>query len=224
MSVYVYAILLTPETSLMMPGGMKDQVELIYYEDLAAIAEPEISSTELQQTDEKLLEAVVTHDRVIREIFQQTSVLPLRFGNIFAQRSSLVHHLKEQRENYISQINLIANKAEYTLTFTPRSYLTNTSESEVRGKAYLLAKKKRYQQQQEFYDRQRQQWQEIYQSLQQTYPNLVVGKSQEEIEQIHLLAQRNEDVIKKLELIKWQEKYELWNIKLSEALPPYHFV
>lgn len=224
MSVYLYAILLTPETPLIMPLGIQREVEQICCDRLTAIVEPGISLEELQKTDEKLLEAVITHDRVIRDIFQQTSLLPLRFGNIFAEEERLLIHLKNQQEKYLSQINFIVNKVEYTLTFKPRSYCQNNRDREVRGKAYLLAKKKRYQQQQEFQHRQQQQWQKIYKFIEQTYPNLVLSQSQEEVKQIHLLAQRNEDRISKIESIEWQKTCDLWDIKLSEALPPYHFV
>ena len=224
MSVYVYAILFTPETSLKMSVGIEREVEQICCDRLTAIVEPEISLEQLQKTDEKLLEAVIIHDRVIREMFQQTSLLPLRFGNIFNDRSSLLTHLKQQQEEYISKINLIFNKVEYTLTFTPRSYSQEPSDREVKGKAYLLAKKKRYQQQQEFQKQQQEQWQQIDRKIEQTYLNSVLGKSEPEIKKIHLLAQRNEDSIRKTELIQWQKTCDRWKIKLSEALPPYHFV
>lgn len=226
MSVYLYAILFIPETTLKMSRGIQQQVEQICSDRLATIVESGISLEELQQTDEKLLEAVIIHDRVIREIFKQTDLLPLRFGNIFRDRESLLTHLKKYQEKYISQLNSLADRAEYTLTLTPRAYEGDPRDLEVKGKAYLLAKKKRYQQQQEFQNRQQKQWQEIHQLITEKYPDSILNVSKSDVKTINLLAQRNEDFIIKIEnqIIELEKNCNCWEIKVSEALPPYHFV
>ncbi len=80
MSIYVYALLVPTASPLVLPLGMERDIELVYSSGLAAIIEPEISLEAIQATDERLLQAVLNHDRVIRELFQQTPLLPLRFG------------------------------------------------------------------------------------------------------------------------------------------------
>ncbi|NES74087.1 MAG: gas vesicle synthesis protein GvpW, partial [Okeania sp. SIO2D1] len=100
MSFYVYAFVNLPKSSLALPKGMEKEVELIPYQNLAAVTEADISIEAIQETDEKLLQAVLTHDLVVREIFQQTSLIPLRFGNAFATVENIVNHLQNNQQQY----------------------------------------------------------------------------------------------------------------------------
>ncbi|MGK7918718.1 MAG: GvpL/GvpF family gas vesicle protein [Trichodesmium sp.] len=224
MSFYVYAFLL-PKSSLVLPKGMKQEVELIAYQNLAALAEANVSIEAIQETDEKLLEAVLNHDRVIREIFQQTSLLPLRFGNAFAAVENIIHHLQNNQQQYLTTITELAEKAEYTVTFSPVSPPSTLEITEARGKAYLLAKKQRFQQQQAFQTEQHQQWENIRQLIVQDYPKLVFKDSTEGgIKQVYLLANREVELLTTQHLPTWQANCPHWQISLSEPLPPYHFV
>ncbi|MGD1700631.1 GvpL/GvpF family gas vesicle protein [Dapis sp. BLCC M229] len=225
MSFYVYAFLYLPKSSLALPKGMEKEVELIPYQNLAAVTEADVSIEAIQETDEKLLQAVLNHDRVVREIFQQTSILPLRFGNAFAEIENIINHLQDNQQKYVTTLTQLAEKVEYTVTFSPVSPPSNLESSNARGKAYLLAKKQRFQQQQAFQTEQGQQWENIRQLIFKDYPKAVWKNSTEGgIKQVHLLANREAELLITKHLPTWQTKCSHWQITLSEQLPPYHFV
>ena len=225
MSYYVYAFLYLPESCLVLPKGMEREVELISYQNIAAVAEANVHITEIQEAEEKLLQAVLTHDRVVKEIFRQTSILPLRFGNAFTTVENIINDLQNNQQKYLRVLNKLKQQAEYTVTFTPVSIPSTLEISEVRGKAYLLAKKQQFEQQQAFQTKQRQQWENIRQLIFKNYPKAVFRDSTEsKIKQVHLLANRDARVITTEELSTWQTECSYWQITLSEQLPPYHFV
>ncbi|NEQ75546.1 MAG: gas vesicle synthesis protein GvpW [Okeania sp. SIO2C9] len=225
MSFYVYAFVNLPKSSLALPKGMEKEVELITYQNLAAVTEADISIEAIQETDEKLLQAVLTHDLVVREIFQQTSLIPLRFGNAFATVENIVNHLQNNQQQYLTTLTQLAEKAEYTIKFSPVSPPSNLESSNARGKAYLLAKKQRFQQQQAFQTEQRQQLENIRQLILKEYPQAVWKNSTEgETKQVHLLANSEVEVLTTQQLPTWQAECSYWEISLSEPLPPYHFV
>ena len=225
MSFYIYAFLSLPKSSLELPKGMEKEVELISYQNIAAVAEANVSTEAIQKTDEKLIQAVLIHDSVVRKIFQQVSILPLRFGNSFAVVEDIINHLQNNQQQYLRIFTQIEQKAEYTVTFTPASYPSTPEISEVRGKAYLLAKKQHFQQQQAFQAKQRQQWENIRQLIPEDYPKAVFKDSTERgIKQVHLLTNRDSEVITTQQLQTWQTECPYWQITLSEQLPPYHFV
>ena len=225
MSFYIYAFLYLPKSSLELPKGMEKEVELISYQNIAAVAEANVSIETIQETEEKLIQAVLTHDQVVRKIFQQTSILPLRFGNSFAMAKDIINHLQNNQQQYLRILTQLEQKAGYTLTFTPVSYPSTLEISEVRGKAYLLAKKQHFQQQQAFQTKQCQQWDNIRQLILQDYPKAVFKDTTEKgIRQVHLLANRDSEVITTQKLQTWQTECSYWQITLSEPLPPYHFV
>ncbi len=204
---------------------MKQEVELIGSENLAAVAEADISIEAIQETDEQLLEAVLTHDRVVREIFEQTSLLPLRFGNAFTTVENIINHLQEYEKKYLVNLAKLAEKVEYTMNFSPISNPGNFEVGDARGKAYLLAKKQRFKQQQAFQIEQRQQWENICQSILQEYPESLCRSTTEgDVKQVHLLTDRQAKVLIIEQLVTWQANCSTWQITLSEPLPPYHFV
>jgi len=75
-NLYTYAFLKTPIESLKLPVGMANPLLLITGEDLSAVVEPEVCLDTLQNDDERLIQSVLCHDRVICELFQQTTILP----------------------------------------------------------------------------------------------------------------------------------------------------
>ena len=225
MSYYVYGFLYLPESCLVLPKGMEREVELISYQNIAAVAEANVHITEIQEAEEKLLQAVLTHDRVVKEIFRQTSILPLRFGNAFTTVENIINDLQNNQQKYLRVLNKLKQQAEYTVTFTPVSIPSTLEISEVRGKAYLLAKKQQFQKQQAFQTEQNQQWGNICQLILKNYPKAVFKDSTEEkTKQVHLLANRDSEFINNQELLSWQTECSYWQITVSEQLPPYHFV
>ncbi|MDF5707267.1 MAG: GvpL/GvpF family gas vesicle protein [Nostoc sp. S4] len=224
MSIYAYALLVPIASPLVLPLGMERKIELIYSSGLAAIIEPEISLEAIQATDEHLLQAVLTHDRVIRELFQQTPLLPLRFGSGFTSVETLLNHLQKHQEQYLETLIHLAGKVEYTLKATPCDLLDESDTIDARGKAYLLAKKQRYQTQQAFQAQQCEQWELLNQLILKTYTNVIRETRQPDVRQIHFLAQRNDSMLSTQQFSLWQIQCSHWQLALSEPLPPYHFL
>ena len=225
MSFYVYAFLSLPASSLILPEGMKQKVELIGSEKLAVLVEPDISIEAIQKTDEQLLQAVLTHDRVVREVFEQTSLLPLRFGNAFDTVENIITHLQQYQEQYLATLSKLENQVEYTVSFSAISAPASLEVTDARGKAYLLAKKKRFQEQQAFQTQQHQQWENICQLILQEYPKAVCKNSIEgNVKQVHLLTNREAKILITQQLPTWQSNCSYWQVTLSQPLPPYHFV
>ncbi|BAY10214.1 GvpL/GvpF family gas vesicle protein [Calothrix sp. NIES-2098] len=224
MSIYAYALLVPIASPLVLPVGMEKNTELVYSSGLAAIVEPEISLEAIQATDERLLQAVLTHDRVIREIFQQTPLLPLRFGNGFNSVETLLNHLEKHQQQYLQTLTHLAEKVEYTLKATPCNLLDDADTIDARGKAYLLAKKQRYQTQQAFQAQQCEQWEFLNQLILKTYTDVICETRQPDVRQIHFLAQRNDSTLSKQQFSLWQLQCSHWQLALSESLPPYHFL
>ncbi|MBD2676086.1 MULTISPECIES: GvpL/GvpF family gas vesicle protein [Nostoc] len=224
MSIYAYALLIPIASELVLPLGMERNTELVYSSGLAAIVEPEISVEALQATDERLLQSVLTHDRVIRELFQQTPLLPLRFGSGFTSQETLLNHLEKHQQQYLETLTHLRNKVEYTLKATPCNLLDESDTIDARGKAYLLAKKQRYQTQQAFQAQQSEQWELLNQLILKTYTNVICETRQPDVRQIHFLAQRNNSTVSTEQFSLWQVQCSHWQLSLSEALPPYHFL
>ena len=90
MSYYVYGFLYLPESCLALPKGMEKEVELVPYQNIAAVVEANVSIEAIQETEEKLLEAILAHDRVVREIFQQvlSIIVGLAMKNNYSRRNA----------------------------------------------------------------------------------------------------------------------------------------
>ncbi|MDZ8227504.1 GvpL/GvpF family gas vesicle protein [Nostoc sp. ChiVER01] len=224
MSIYAYALLAPTTSPLVLPFGMERNIELVYSSSLGAIVEPEISMEGIQVTDERLLQAVLNHDRVIRELFQQTPLLPLRFGRGFTSIEKLLNHLEKHQEQYLEALTQLADKVEYTVKMIPCSLLDDSDNIDAKGKAYLLAKKQRYQTQQAFQAQQCEQLELLNQLILKTYTNVICETRQSDVRQIHFLAQRNDSTVSTQQFSLWQVQCSHWQLALSEPLPPYHFL
>lgn len=223
-TVYTYAFLKIPASPLELPAGIAGKVELVAGDSLAALVEPGLCVEEINNDDRQLMLAVVSHDRVIREVFRQTAVLPLRFGTCFVSVGGMLAHLLARQEEYLQKLEVFAGKAEYMLKFLPLSPPVSEVPSEARGKQYFLAKKQRYQTQQDFQTQQAAQWQEVQRLIAQVYPDAVAGGAVDSTERIYLLGAR-EDEARLLDLLQaWQQVCSHWELQLGEPVPPYHFV
>lgn len=223
--MYVYAFLKTPEGSLSLPQGITGSIQLICSADVSALAEPELPWEAIQDNDDRLIQAVLAHDRVLRELFQQTPLLPLRFGTRFLSVDSLLEHLKTHREEYQQKLGQIAGKAEYVLKAIPLDVQPEpTLPADVQGRDYFLAKKRRYQSQVDQQQQQLAQWQTVVDAIAQLYPNLVLGEAKNNTQSLYLLVNRLDEFALYQQLKTWQNQCASWQLNLSEALPPYHFV
>lgn len=225
--MYTYAFLKTSTIPLTLPSGIENPVQTIGIAQVSAIVEPEISESKLnalQDQNEALIQAVLAHDRVLRELFLQTTILPLRFGTCFASRQGLLTHLDAYQQKYLEAIARFEGKAEYTLKLVPIKIADTSISAELKGKDYFLARKQQYQAQLEWQELQRKERETIIQQFATACSQYRLSSNSGDSEKIYLLVDRqNKDQL--LEYFRnRQSQYFYWQLTLGEALPPYHFL
>ncbi|GAB4155338.1 MAG: GvpL/GvpF family gas vesicle protein [Cyanobacteria bacterium J069] len=225
--MYTYAFVLQSAASIVLPAGISGELVLLYEQNVGAVVEPGLDLAVLEQSDERLMRAVLHHDQVIREIFEQVPVLPLRFGTQFVLPEKLLEHLRLHAETYQATLARLTGQAEYTLKLSPRSPASEDADPAPmpsKGRDYFLAKKQQFQQQ---LDRQQQQQAELLAlkaAIAQDYPALQFDEPRDGIERLHLLVKRQDEAALYESLAGWRSRCPGWHLALSEALPPYHFV
>jgi hypothetical protein len=221
---YTYAFLLTPATVLELPVGICDRVLLISHAGVSALVEPEVSLELLQNDDERLIQAVLSHDRVTCELFRQTTILPLRFGTSFVSKENLLTHLEAHAQEYLEKLRQLNGKAEYILKFIPRTLDEPVITPSSGGRQYFLAKKQRYQTQQDFQNAQTAQWDQAVHLITQIYKSAIVVQPQSEEARIYILVNRQDEPLLTEQFLAWQKACSHWELQLGLALPPYHFI
>jgi Gas vesicle synthesis protein GvpL/GvpF len=222
--MYTYAFLKRPSTPLDLPAGIAGSLQLLVTAHLSALIEPDLDFESLQQSDHRLMQAVLYHDRIIQDIFNQTPVLPLRFGTRFVSEEALLDHLESHNSEYLEKLANLVGKAEYTLKLTPIDSPDATMPINAKGKDYFLAKKQRYQM---LVDQKQQRQDELNRlkaAIAQLYPNLVHGESKDAIERIYLLIDSEAESLLLESLQTWRSQCPHWHLELGDPLPPYHFV
>lgn len=221
--MYTYAFLLNLDRPLDLPEGIWGSLELVCLNQLAALVEPNLSAESLQH-DRQLMQAVLSHDRVIQEVFEQTVVLPLRFGTYFISRQGLLDHLRSHQAEYLSKLAYLQGKAEYVLKLVPVASPEPTIAADTTGEAYFLAKKQIYQNQADWQQQQQTELQTLISLIQEYYPETTRGEAIEGIERIYLLSTQQEAPQLLAHWQHWQPQFCCWELSLGENLPPYHFV
>jgi Gas vesicle synthesis protein GvpL/GvpF len=228
--MYTYAFLadIPPE----LPEGIFGSLQVIAAEGLAALVEPGLAPELLQENDKQLVQAVISHDRVIRELFEQTAVLPLRFGTYFKTQQGLVEHLQAHSSEYLLRLEGLQGKAEYSLKLTPIAFVEPAIGEEIKGKDYFLAKKQIYQHQVAWQSEQKAELEAFLETIAssnpqgvgQQFPQWVKGETDQGVERIYLLSDRQLETELLESFQNWQNQLPHWELVLGEALPPYHFV
>lgn len=222
--MYTYAFLPNAIGLQNLPPGIAGSLQLIGTDQVVALVEPDLELAWIEQNDERLMQAVFSHDRVLREVFSQTTILPLRFGTCFISKAALLEHLHAHASTYQATLTRLRGKAEYTLKLTPIELPEEDSLSEATGRNYFLAKKQRYQVQMEYQQQQQEELQQIKAWVADGYPNLVYGNPHDGVERLYLLGDRQTESALLDHLIHWRSQSSRWELSLGEALPPYHFV
>ena len=222
--MYTYAFCQTPLAPLELPQGIAATVQVVTVDQVAAIVEPAVSLEPLQQDDTLLVQAALAHDRVVRSLCLQTTILPLRFGTCFSSLQGLSVHLETYQQAYLSQLAYLNGKAEYTLKLMPVEPPDAVIAPEIKGKNYFLAKKQQYQQQLSYQQQQQAAIGQIEQAVLQDYPEYCCSQDAAGVKAMHLLVNRDReqqlcDFIQAL-----QQQYPQLQLVLGAALPPYHFV
>ncbi len=224
MTVYAFAFLRCPDTSLKLPFGIHIPVEITCVGELAAITESGISIDALQNDDNKLMQAIVAHDRALRAVFEQTTILPLRFGTCFVDGDRLIEHLQNHLSDYLKTLDDLTGKAEYMLKVIPLEFESEAPSAEAKGKAYLLEKKRRYHAQVAYQQKQQDELDDLVQIITQTYRCTIADRPDSKIKKINILCDRQHEEALLEAYQHWRDRYQLWDLNLSEALPPYHFI
>lgn len=222
--MYTYAFIKTPEVTLELPQGIKGDLEIIREKQLAALVEPGVSIETIEaiiQDDELLKHAYIRHGFVVSEAFRQTTILPLRFYHCFADRANLQKHLATHQEEYLTQLTDLSDKGEYILKFIPQEPKVPTVATEGKGREYFLAKKQRYQIQQDWKIQQGRERELVISRVTQAYRDAVIAEG---LEQIYLLINRHAEDILYQQLQKWRKSCPTWELRLSDAIPPYDFL
>jgi hypothetical protein len=222
--MYTYAFFTDPEQVSDLPMGIAGPLATVIHHEVAALVEPDLAFEQYEENDERLMQAVLAHDRAIRELFRQVPLLPLRFGTRFKSQDALIMHLHQHESEYLTKLRHLTGRAEYTLKFLPIELPAPEVPADTKGKDYFMAKKRLYQQQQAQQQQQEQELEQLREAIAQTYPDMVEGSSQDAIERLYLLLPRQAEAELLDHVQIWQQDYPQWDIELSEALPPYHFV
>jgi Gas vesicle synthesis protein GvpL/GvpF len=222
-NLYTYAFLRTPGFSLNLPQGTTTSVIQIDGTGLSAIVEPGISLESFQNDDEKIIQMALAHDRVICDLFQQITVLPLRFGTYFTATNNLLNHLESHEQEYLNKLEKINCKTEFSLKLTPR-ILEEPEPFEGTGRHYFLAKKQHYQNQKNFSITQAAEKETLINLISNINQMPVLIQEQEEELRIYLLVSHQETTLLSEQFLTWQQTCPRWNLFLGEGLPPYHFI
>ncbi|HCF29524.1 MAG TPA: gas vesicle protein [Cyanobacteria bacterium UBA11049] len=226
--MYTYAFFKTPAAPLELSKGIRGLVQIVSCGDLSALVEPELSLETLKDRDDHLMQAVLIHDRAIRDLFDQTTILPLRFGTCFVSLEGLQAHLSEHQGEYLEKLARFAGKAEYVLKWIPVAQPAEPEKTaidpNVQGREYFLAKKQRYQTQLTQQQQQAAEIQAVMRTIAQTYADIVPGETQGKEERLYLLINRQEESLLLQNFQSWQRQCPHWEMQLEAALPPYHFL
>lgn len=221
--LYLYAVCLLPDQPLALPAGLQADTLLMTVENVGAIAELHIDLAVLQADDQRLLTAVLSHDRVIGEIFQQTTVLPLRFGTQMTSLEGLQAHLQTNLSAYRTKLKQLSGKAEYQLKLEPATISLPPLPEGLKGRDYFLAKKQRLEDQTQALQQQQVQLDDLLDRIRQDYPDSVQSPHEDGARVFVLVDHANVPILHQ-QAQTWQAGSPAWQIILSEALPPYHFV
>ncbi|PSN20036.1 gas vesicle protein [filamentous cyanobacterium CCP5] len=221
--LYLYTICQVPAAPLCLPAGLQGDTLLVTVEEVGAIAEPNIDLAALQADDQRLLTAVLSHDRVIGDLFQQTTVLPLRFGTQIASPEGLRTHLQDNLHTYRTKLKQLSGKVEHQLKLEPETISLPPLPDGLKGRDYFLAKKQRLEDQAQALQQQQQALDEFLEHIRQAHPGSL-RETQEDAARVFVLIDRAEISHLHQQVQSWQATRLTWQITLSEALPPYHFV
>lgn len=222
--MYTYAFLPKSDIPLDLPEGISGSLQLITVDQVAALVEPELSVEALQTSDDVLMRAVLYHDQVIREVFEQITVLPLRFGTCFISRQGLVEHLGSHSAKYYHKLSQLKGRAEYLLKLKPIEISEAAISPELKGKDYFLAKRQRYQSQIDWQQQQQLELEALKTTISRFYPEWIHTDPSDGVERIYLLSDRQTLPALYEYVSIWQAQCPHWELSLGEALPPYHFV
>ena len=222
--LYLYSICLRPEQPLPLPLGLAEATQLVAVGDVAALIETGVDLEALQRDEPRLLNAVLSHDRVICELFQAMPVLPLRFGTQIASLDHLKAHLASQGADYAAQLTALQGKVEYQIKLVAAALEPAPLAEGLTGREYFLAKKQRLQDQTAAQEQQQQELGEALERFHQLYQPCLEAEGPAGEARVYLLVDRSAIATLERQVDEVRSHLIHWQLILSEPLPPYHFV
>ncbi len=222
--VYVYGVCRNPPTPMTLPLGLERETQLVTVNELAVVVEHGIDLAALQAEDQRLLTAVLSHDRVICDLFQQVTVLPIRFGIQLASIDKLTEYITGEYQTYLEKLAQLDQKCEYQIKLMPGDISLPPPPEGLKGREYFLAKKQRLQDQTAGQEQQQTELIRLFERIQAAYPDAVETTHEDGTAKVYVLLDTGEAPNLKQQAKQWQSEAAYWNVSLSEALPPYHFV
>jgi hypothetical protein len=229
--LYTFAILLAPVPDDLLLGIMGKPVQYLQCDRLIAVIEADVDIEALKLLPEpSLMQVIVQHDRLICELFDQRTLLPLRFGTAFVSVGALETYLKEEGDRLLASLERLDGYAEFLITGSAIAQKVEAAAT-LKGKDYLLAKRSQYLQQEQW----RSQLQAEVLDYRQTITNglnpdlykpefqHVETQGSEDVRVYALLPRSQIGYLQEI-LRSWEEQHSHWQISWSNALPPYHFL
>jgi len=232
--IYTFAILLAPAPEQIPLGLTGKPIQYLQFDRLIAAIEPDIDIEALKLLPEQsLMQAIVQHDRLICELFNDRTLLPLRFGTAFVSINALENYLQTESARLLASLQRLDGYAEYLITGKAIAPKIETATN-LKGKDYLLAKRSQYMQQEQWRSQLQQEISAYLQLLtdhsdsfnpESTKPEFQQMESQgSEDLRVYALLPRSEVESLQNSWRSWEREHLNWEINWSEALPPYHFL
>ena len=228
--LYTFAILLAPIPNYIPLGIMGKPIQYLSCDRLVAVIEPDVDIEGLKLLPEQeLMQVIIQHDRLVCELFEQRTLLPLRFGMAFVSIAALENYLEIEKEHLLASLERLDGYAEFLVTGTAIAPKIEAS-SNLKGKDYLLAKRSQYLQQEQW----RSQLQREVLDYRQAITNYLTPEYQATFEQVetqgsedvrvYALLPRSQVASLQTTLRSWEAEHPHWQISWSQPLPPYHFL
>lgn len=99
-------------------GIQGNQVFLYPASDLAVVVSEHPPSSDMDLLGQANQRAAMDHARVIAECFKSSTVLPFRFGTVFADDDALRRSIRSNQRQFITNIERLRGKAEMHLKVT----------------------------------------------------------------------------------------------------------
>jgi hypothetical protein len=222
--VYVYGVCHCPATEITLPLGLERETQVICIDQIAAVVEFGIDLEALQTDDQRLLNAVLSHDRVVCDLFKQFTILPIRFGTQLASTDKLKEYINSEYQTYLEKLQSLEHKCEYQIKLIPEAVSLPPAPEGLKGRDYFLAKKQRLQDQTTAQEQQQTELSALFEQIQATFPDAVGASNEDGTAKVYILLNYDQAPTLRQKAEHWQAEATYWNLSLSEALPPYHFV
>lgn len=231
--LYTFAILLAPapdERPLGITGKPIQYLQCDRPYSLIAAIESDVDIEAMKLLPEQsLMQAIIHHDRLICELFNQRTLLPLRFGTAFVSITALETYLQTEGERLFASLQRLDGYAEYLITGNAIAPKVETATN-LKGKDYLLAKRSQYLQQEQWRSQLQQEVDDYLQILLESLnPESKFASQKGEPQgsedlRVYVLLPRSQVEQLQQKVRSWEERHSHWQIAWSRALPPYHFL